>query len=70
MKMSIRVILKSGVEFVVKCDSFSLEKTALGVCTGYHIDGIVENKPLYLDLGEIAAIVRVLSDETEVQGDG
>ena len=29
----------------------------------YQIDGITENKPIYLDFEQIAAIVRVLSNE-------
>lgn len=33
--------------------------------TGYNISGITENKPVYLDFDEVAAIVRVLSDEAE-----
>lgn len=33
--------------------------------TGYNISGITENKPVYLDFDEVAAIVRVLSDEAD-----
>ena len=62
-KMSIRIILKSGVEFTVKCDKFTLNKTGFGKTTGYDIEGITENKPVYLDFDEIAAIVRLYSDE-------
>ena len=62
-KMSIRIILNSGKEFTVKCDKFTIEENALGIPSGYSIDGISENKPLYLDFNQIAAIVRVLSDE-------
>lgn len=64
-KMSIRVILKCGAEFTVKCDKFTLEKNALGEVKSYEISGIVENKPLYLDFDQVAAIVRIYSDEND-----
>lgn len=64
-KMSMRVILKSGAEFTVKCDKFTLERNGLEQVTGYNISGITENKPVYLDFDEVAAIVRVLSDEAD-----
>lgn len=62
-KMSVRIILKSGVEFTVKCDRFTLNTNGLDMPTGYDIKGIAENKPVYLDISQVAAIVRVLSDE-------
>lgn len=64
-KMSMRVILKSGAEFTVKCDKFTLERNGLEQVTGYNISGITENKTVYLDFDEVAAIVRVLSDEAD-----
>lgn len=62
-KVSIRIILKSVVEFTVKCDKFTLNKNGFGQITGYDIEGITENKPVYLDFDEIAAIIRLYSDE-------
>lgn len=62
-KMSIRIILKSGVEFTVKCDKFTLNQNGFGQTTGYDIAGITENKPVYLDFDEVAAIIRLYSDE-------
>ena len=62
-KMSIRIILKSGVEFTVKCEKFTLKQNGFGQTTGYDIAGITENKPVYLDFDEVAAIVRFYSDE-------
>lgn len=62
-KMMIRVILKNGSEFTVKCDKFTIEKNRFGQMTGYDIGGITENKPIYLDCEQIAAIVRTYSDE-------
>lgn len=64
--MTIRVIMKSGAEFAVKCDSFTLKQNGLGQYTGYDIKGIVENKPVYINFDEVAAIVRLYSDELEV----
>lgn len=48
-KMSMRVILKSGAEFTIKCDKFTLKENGLHAVTGYDIKGITENKPVYLD---------------------
>lgn len=64
-KMSIQIILKSGAEFTVKCDSFTLKRNGLEQVTGYDIKGIAENKPVYLDFEQVAAIVRKCSDEEE-----
>ena len=64
-KMSIRVILKCGAEFTIKCDKFTLNKNGLGEATSYDISGITENKPVYLDFGQVAAIIRIYSDEND-----
>ncbi len=65
-KMTVRVILKSGVEFSFKCDKFILTRNGFQQVTGYNIEGITENKPVYLDFEQVAAVVRVFSDEKEV----
>lgn len=62
-KMSIQIILKSGAGFTVKCDSFTLKRNGFEQVTGYDIKGIAENKPVYLDFEQVAAIVRKYSDE-------
>lgn len=62
-KMTVRVILKSGVEFPIKCDNFTLIRNGLQQVTGYNIEGITENKPVYLDFEQVAAVVRVFADE-------
>lgn len=64
-KMTIRVILKSGSEFAIKCDKFTIQQNGFGQATGYNIEGITENKPVYLDFEQVAAVVRVYSDEKE-----
>ena len=40
-----------------------MTRNGLDQVTGYNISGITENKPVYLDFEQVAAIVRVLSDE-------
>ena len=57
-KMTIRVILKSGSEFAIKCDKFTIQQNGFGQATGYNIEGITENKPVYLDFEQVAAVVR------------
>lgn len=44
-KMTVRVILKSGVEFSIKCDKFTLTRNGFQQVTGYNIEGITENRP-------------------------
>ena len=68
-KMTVRVILKSGVEFSIKCDKFTLTRNGFQQVTGYNIEGITENKPVYLDFEQVAAVVRVFSGENEVVHD-
>ena len=68
-KMTIRVILKSGAEFAVKCDKFTVTRDGFGNVAGYNISGITENKPVYIDFTQVAVVVRVYSDEREVADD-
>lgn len=68
-KMTVRIILKSGAEFSVKCDKFTINRNGFDQVTGYDIKGITENKPVYLDWGQVAAVVRVYSDEREQDGE-
>lgn len=68
-KMTIRIILKSGAEFSVKCDKFTIKENGLGQVTGYDIKGITENKPIYLNFEQVAAVVRVYSDECKQDGE-
>ena len=58
-KMSIRVIMKSGVEFTIKCEKFTTREDMFGKLIGWEIEGISENKPVYIDFEEIAAIIRL-----------
>ena len=58
-KMSIKVIMKSGVEFTIKCEKFTIKQDIFGKVIGWEIEGISENKPVYIDFEEIAAIIRL-----------
>ena len=57
--MSIKVIMKSGVEFTIKCEKFTTKQDMFGKLIGWEIEGISENKPVYIDFEEIAAIIRL-----------
>lgn len=62
-KVTIRFILKSGALFDMKCDEFTLERNGLGDFADYKAKGVVQNKLIYIDADQVAAIVRLLSDE-------
>lgn len=62
-KMSIRVIMKTGVEFTIKCEKFTTKQDVFGKIIGWEIEGISENKPVYIDFELIAAIIRLQCDE-------
>lgn len=47
-------------------DIFTLTRNGFQQVTGYNIEGITENQPVYLDFEQVAAVVRVFSDEKEV----
>lgn len=58
-KQKIRIILKSGSEFTITCDSFNGEMDRItGELLSYSCDGITENRPLYLNFKEVAAILQ------------
>lgn len=62
--MTIKIILKNGVTIPVKCESFTHKISNLtGEIDSYKIEEITENKPIYVNLKDISAIVRVYSDE-------
>lgn len=55
--IKIKIILKSGATFTVECQEFNWEQNVCGI-TSYSFKEIKNNKPLYLDCSEIAAIIR------------
>lgn len=62
--MTIKIILKNGATIPVKCESFKHKVNNItGEIASYEIEAITENKPIYIDLKDISAIVRVYSDE-------
>ena len=63
--MTIGFIFKNGYELKVKCGSFSSTKNGLGQLTGYEMENITENKPIYMDLDEVICVYRVVTDEVE-----
>ena len=58
-KMSIKVIMKSGVGFTIKCEKITTKQDMFGKIIGWEIEGISENKPVYIDFEEIAAVIRL-----------
>lgn len=57
-KKTMRVILKSGAEFTVVCDQFTVKKDVLGNLVGYEINGMTDNKVVYLDVQQIEAVIQ------------
>lgn len=61
--MTITIMFKSGNRLRIKCKTFELEKDIFGNPTGYCIEGISENKPMYINFAEVDYISRLVSDE-------
>ncbi len=60
---TVKIILKHGGEIIVKCKDFSVTKSA-GLVMGYEISGIRNcDYPMYIDKGQIAAILYVKEGE-------
>lgn len=65
-KKRIRIILKSGTEFVMTCENIECRYNKFdGELVGINYNGATTNIPLYLDLSHIAAVLQENS-ETEV----
>lgn len=62
-KMTIVIMFRNGTELRMKCDEFNIKKNVLEQLTEANFDGLVENKPIWMDLREVMCIYRVLSDE-------
>lgn len=65
-RQNIRIILKSGKEFVVVCDEFTCKYSGVtGGLASCKYEGATQNIPLYLDMDQIAAILqeKIESDE-------
>lgn len=59
----LRIILKSGAEFTVKSRDFNAHWNSQNILDQFTPIGCFENFPVHLDLSEVAAIVRVNSNE-------
>lgn len=58
-KKRIRIILKSGTEFVTTCEKIECKYSKLdGELVGINYNGATTNIPLYLDLSHIAAVLQ------------
>ena len=54
----VRVILKTGAEFVVECEKFTVKKYPFSDdILSYQVEGAMNNRPLYIATDQIAAIV-------------
>lgn len=69
--VSLRFILKNGSEFTVKCTEYNLEYSRRfeRLCA-YEVKGVTENKPVFLDLSEVVAVIRLVQDEQEGGDEG
>ena len=59
----LRIILKSGVEFTTKAEKYTAKWDNDTQLTNLEVKGCTENFPVYLDLAEVSAVVRVFSNE-------
>lgn len=67
-KQSIRIILKNGTEISFKCDGMDVEyDKRTGKLVSYNAKGCEESIPFFIDVSEISAVVRMLSEESEGQ---
>lgn len=69
--VSLRFILKNGSEFTVKCTEYTFEQSK--VTNGllyFKLKGVTENNPIFVNLSEVAAVIRLVQDEQEGGGEG
>lgn len=65
--MTIVFVFKNGEKLKSKCEDFSVTTSFTTQLTGFEMNGITENKPVYVDMNNIQCIYRVMSDESEVE---
>lgn len=61
--MTVVFVFKNGFELPMKCKEFELQKDAFGNVDGFSAKGVVENKPVSLNMRDILCIYRIMSDE-------
>ncbi len=68
--MTFRVLLRNGTEFSVISDNLEISRSNFdGSLASVSFSGIKHNKPCYLNLNDVVAILRVLDDEEEYTND-
>ena len=64
--MKIVFRFKNGYELPITCKTFTLTKhSILGEITGYHIEGIEDNKPLFFRMEDVECIYQKMDGEEE-----
>lgn len=70
-KQTIRIILKSGNEFVMVCDELVCVHNKLdGTLTSIKYEGATSNIPLYIDMEQVAAVLQKKIEVEEETPDG
>ena len=64
--MKIIIRFKSGFELPITCEKFKFTKNnAIGEITGYDIEGIKDNNPLFFRLEDVECIYQILNENGE-----
>ena len=61
--MIIAILFKNGKEIQMKCETFKVKRDPFGGLESVEFSNPTENRPMWLDLTEVAAIYRVGSTE-------
>ena len=61
--MKIVFVFRNGFQLCVTCEEFTLEKTVFGIPDGYVINGITNNKPLYINWNDVICVYRDMEVE-------
>ena len=65
-KIHLRVLFKNGTEFTMKVEDYTVRhNNVTGDLVGFDFKSCTENVPVYIDLKQVNAIVRVFSNEME-----
>lgn len=58
MAIKVRVIFDGGKEFTMECESAEMTRSTLtGELTNFEYNGCTKNRPLYLNLSKVIAVV-------------
>lgn len=68
--MTITIVLKNGHVFDVKCEGWEMERNrTTNALSFFRFKGVEENSSIYIDVDEVVAIYRRLSDEVLEDGE-